>query len=194
MAIAKFYRSNKMNANFRRHGRIPTLLVLSALAMTPHGAIASSTNISTTTPIQETVKMVASGTFDITLTPQPSAPGIEAAKLGRQTIAKRFHGDLDATSQGEMLATHTAVKGSAGYVALERVSGALGGRQGSFALQHSGTMHRGAAQLTLTVVPDSGTDALTGLSGAMAIRIENGQHFYTFDYALPPADAGAAPE
>lgn len=185
-----------MNANFRRQRRISIpalLLVLAALGAAAAGAMASST-IPTPTPIQETVKMVASGTFDVRLTPQASAPDIEAAKLSRQTLAKRFHGELDATSLGEMLATHTAVQGSAGYVALERVSGALGGRKGSFVLQHSGTMNRGAAQLTLTVVPDSGTDALTGLSGAMAIRIDSGQHFYTFDYALPPADAGTAPQ
>ena len=100
-------------------------------------------------------------------------------------ISKTFHGDLDGTSTGRMLAVHTAVNGSAGYVAMERVRARLGGRDGSFAFQHSGTMTRGEQGLSVTVVPDSGTDELAGLSGAMAIRIENGRHFYSFRYTLP---------
>lgn len=121
----------------------------------------------------------ASGTFEVKLTPQA-----EEASLGRLSIDKQFHGDLEATSKGQMLTAGTAVKGSAGYVAIERVSGTLQGRSGSFVLQHSGTMTRGVPQLTITVVPDSGTGQLAGLSGKMAIDIADGKHSYAFDYAL----------
>ncbi len=99
---------------------------------------------------------------------------------------KQFHGDLEATSKGQMLATTTDVKGSAGYVALERVSGTLQGRSGTFALQHNGTMTRGEPQLTITVVPDSGTGQLVGLAGTMTIAIAaDGKHSYGFEYTLP---------
>lgn len=100
------------------------------------------------------------------------------------SIDKQFHGDLEATSKGEMLTAGTSVKGSAGYVAIERVSGTLGSRGGTFVLQHTGTMTRGAPQLTITVVPDSGTGQLVGLVGKMGIKIENGKHFYDFEYTL----------
>ncbi len=129
--------------------------------------------------------MHATGSFDITLTPQTAAPAIADAKLGRMTIEKQFHGDLEAASLGEMLSVRTEVQGSAGYVALERVTGTLHGRKGSFVLQHSGTMHRGAASLALSVVPDSGSGELAGLSGAMSIQIDQGKHSYTMDYLLP---------
>lgn len=122
----------------------------------------------------------AGGTFDVTLTPQPAGED----SLGRMTIDKRFHGALDATSSGQMLAAGTAVQGSAGYVALERVTGTLDGRSGTFVLQHSGTMSRGASQLAISVVPDSGTDQLLGLAGSMTIVIAGGQHSYEFDYTL----------
>ena len=128
----------------------------------------------------------ASGTFEVKLNPQkPDNQEAESANLGRMSIDKQFHGDLEATSKGEMLSAITDVKGSAGYVAIERVSGALQGRHGSFVLQHNGIMTRGAPQLTVVVVPDSGTDQLAGLSGALTIRIEGGKHFYEFDYTLP---------
>jgi predicted flavoprotein YhiN len=121
----------------------------------------------------------ASGTFEVKLTPQ------ESANIGRMSIDKQFHGDLEATSKGEMLSVMTDVKGSAGYVALERVTGTLHGKSGSFVLQHSGTMTRGEPQLSVTVVPDSGTGELTGLAGALTIKIVEKQHFYEFDYTLP---------
>jgi hypothetical protein len=129
--------------------------------------------------------MQANGPFDVKLTPQPAAPGIEPANLGRMTIDKQFHGDLEAISLGEMLSAMGQVQGSAGYVAIERVTGTLHGKQGSFMLQHYGIMDRGAPQLTITVVPDSGTDALAGLRGTMQIQIEDGKHSYVFDYTLP---------
>ena len=122
----------------------------------------------------------ATGTFEVKLTPQAD----EDSGLGRMTIDKQFHGDLEATSQGQMLAARSSVKGSAGYVAMERVSGRLGGRVGTFVLQHSGTMTRGEPQLSVTVVPDSGTGDLTGLSGKMVIENAEGQHSYVFEYSI----------
>jgi hypothetical protein len=123
----------------------------------------------------------ATGTFEVKLAPLAT----DAAGLGRMSIDKQFHGDLEASSKGEMLSAMSEVKGSAGYVAIERVTGTLGGRKGSFVLQHSGTMNRGAASLSVTVVPDSGTGELAGLSGKMAILIEGGKHSYEFEYTLP---------
>jgi hypothetical protein len=126
----------------------------------------------------------ASGTFEVKLKPQaPDDPGADAM-LGRMTIDKQFHGELEATSKGQMLTAGTDVKGSAGYVAIERVSGTLHGKNGSFILQHNGTMTRGAPQLSVTVVPDSGTDQLAGLTGKMAINIADGKHSYEFEYTL----------
>lgn len=126
----------------------------------------------------------ASGTFEVKLTPQPLADSAADQSLGRLAIDKQFHGDLEATSRGEMLSAGTGVEGSAGYVAIERVSGTLHGRSGSFVLQHNGTMNRGAPQLTITVVPDSGAGELAGLAGTMSIAIADGQHSYDFEYTL----------
>jgi hypothetical protein len=105
--------------------------------------------------------------------------------VGRMTFDKQFHGDLEATSKGQMLAVTTSEKSSAGYVALEKVTGKLKGRSGSFALEHTGIMNRGVPELNVVVVPDSGTDQLKGLTGKMEIVITNGKHFYTFEYKLP---------
>lgn len=116
------------------------------------------------------------------LTPQRMVNNEEG--LARMSIDKRFHGDLEATSTGEMLSAGTSVKGSAGYVAIERVTGTLAGRSGTFVLQHTGTMNRGTPDLTITVVPDSGTGDLTGLAGRMSINIDEGKHSYGFDYTL----------
>ena len=124
-----------------------------------------------------------SGAFDVKLAPQEAYNKADTT-LGRMSIDKQFHGAIEATSKGEMLSASTSVKGSAGYVAIERVTGTLNGKNGSFVLQHYATMTRGAPQLTITVVPDSGTGELEGLSGKMNIRIENGKHFYDFEYAL----------
>jgi hypothetical protein len=128
----------------------------------------------------------ASGTFEVKLVPQAAEPGADAS-LGRMTIDKQFRGDLEAKSFGQMLTAGTAVAGSAGYVAVERVSGTLRGRSGSFTLQHTGTMSHGSFQLSVTVVPDSGTGELVGISGAMKIMIEGGKHSFEFDYTLPAA-------
>ena len=125
------------------------------------------------------------GSFDVKLQPQAPAPSIAEAHLGRQTIDKQFHGELEAHSLGEMLAAMTEVKGSAGYVAIERVNGTLQGKRGSFVLMHTGVMDRGTPQLTIQVVPDSATDELVGLKGTMQIEIKDGKHFYVFDFSLP---------
>jgi Protein of unknown function (DUF3224) len=126
----------------------------------------------------------ATGTFEVKLNPQKLADSAADSTLGRLSIDKQFHGDLEAVSKGEMLSAGTSIKGSAGYVAIERVSGTLQGRSGAFALQHSGTMTRGAAQLSVTVVPDSGTGQLAGLAGQMTINIVDGKHFYDFEYTI----------
>jgi Protein of unknown function (DUF3224) len=128
--------------------------------------------------------MRASGTFEVKLTPQPQDEKSGDAALGRMLIDKQFHGDLEATSKGQMLSAGTAVKGSAGYVAIEKVSGTLHGHTGTFVLQHNGTMNRGVPQLSVTVVPDSGTGELTGLAGKMNIIVADGKHSYEFDYTL----------
>ena len=128
--------------------------------------------------------MRATGTFEVMLSPLSLEDAGEGGRLGRLAIEKRFHGDLEATSRGQMLSAGTATDGSAGYVAIEEVTGTLGGRQGTFVLQHSGTMTRGEPQLTITVVPDSGTGQLAGLAGTMTIKIENGKHFYELEYTL----------
>ena len=126
----------------------------------------------------------ASGTFEVKMVPQT---GDKDAAVGRFSLDKQFHGDLEATSKGEMLAVMTKVEGSAGYVAMEQVTGTLNGRKGTFALQHNGIMTRGTPQLSISVVPDSGTDQLVGLSGKMEIKIAEGKHFYSFEYNIAPA-------
>jgi len=132
-------------------------------------------------PRENVVTARASGTFEVKLTPQATGE----PTLGRMSIDKQFHGDLRGTSKGEMLAAMTDVTGSAGYVAMERVTGTLRGRSGTFALQHSGTMNRGAPRLSITVVPDSGTGQLAGLAGTMTIDIADGKHSYELEYTLP---------
>ncbi len=125
----------------------------------------------------------ATGTFEVKLTSQPQEGGGDPS-IGRMTGEKQFHGDLEGKSVVQMLTAGTAVAGSAGYVAIERVNGTLHGKTGSFTLQHSGTMAHGAFQLSVTVVPDSGTGELTGIAGSMKIIVENGKHSYEFDYTL----------
>jgi hypothetical protein len=126
----------------------------------------------------------ASGTFDVSLKPLPMDNDPGSPLLGRMSIDKQFHGDLDGASKGQMLTGGTIIKNSAGYVAIERVIGALKGRKGSFILQHTGEMNRGEPSLVITVVPDSGTDQLEGLKGTMKIDIDAGKHSYNLDYVL----------
>jgi hypothetical protein len=126
----------------------------------------------------------ASGTFTVKIVPQAPDEAVGDPTVGRLALDKQFSGDLEAPSKGQMLAVRTEIQGSAGYVAMERVTGTLHGQSGSFALQHSGTMNRGAAQLSVTVVPDSGTGQLAGIAGTMIITIEGGKHSYDLDYTI----------
>jgi hypothetical protein len=132
----------------------------------------------------------ARGTFEVKMSPQPPYDSAGGISLGRVSLQKQFTGDLTATTSAEMLSAVTGVKGSAGYVAIERVTGTLHGRAGSFVLQHMGTMNRGKPALTVAVVPDSGTDDLTGIAGEMTIEIVDGKHLYGFDYVLDPTPSG----
>jgi hypothetical protein len=129
--------------------------------------------------------IVAKGSFTVETKPQTEPVASEGVSLGRLSLDKRFEGDLVGTGKGEMLTALTPVKGSAGYVAIERVTGSLHGRSGSFVFQHSGTMDGGAQQLSITVVPGSGTGALVGISGTFRLSIVDGKHFYEFEYSLP---------
>ena len=124
----------------------------------------------------------ATGTFEVKLTPQDDKS--EDKSLGRMTFVKEWHGDLEGTSTGQMLTGGDVAKGSAGYVAMEKFTGAVKGRKGTFILQHNATMTKGKGDLTITVVPDSGTDQLEGITGKLSIRIESGKHFYDFDYSI----------
>ena len=129
--------------------------------------------------------MKITGKFDVNLNPLDFyVQGKNGIKLGRMSIDKTFHGDLDATSKGEMLSAMTSVEGSAGYVAIEQVIGTLSGKSGSFVLQHFGAMDKGSNRLVLEIVPDSGTGQLSKLAGKMDIKIEEGQHYYEFEYEL----------
>jgi hypothetical protein len=129
----------------------------------------------------------ATGPFDVTLAPLATAHAGENPSLGRMSIEKEYHGNLAAIGTGEMLTASTDVQGSAGYVAMERVVGTLDGRRGSFVLQHSATMTRGAPRMSITVVPDSGTEELAGLTGTMLVIIADGRHSYDFDYSFASA-------
>jgi Protein of unknown function (DUF3224) len=178
----------------QRRGSAIGLITANVVAATIVAAIglgAGSSAWAQTAPVQKGTPMPAhaSGPFEVKLTPQAPDDKVGDPTVGRMSIDKQFHGDLEATSKGQMLTAVTDVKGSAGYVAIERVAGTLrtpnGARSGSFALQHSGTLTRGVPQLSVTVVPDSGTGQLLGLAGRMTINIVEGKHSYEFEYTLP---------
>ena len=128
-----------------------------------------------------------SGSFNITMTPATTPQRSGRTTLGRMLLDKVYKGDLAATASGEMLSAVTDTKGAAGYVAIEAITGVLQGRQGSFVVQHAGTMGDGQQALAIVIVPHSGTGQLEGINGTMGIRIEGGQHFYDLDYRLPGA-------
>lgn len=128
--------------------------------------------------------MHAKGTFDVTIAPLELHTTAEPT-LGRMSIAKVLHGDLEGTGKGEMLTAGTGVSGSAAYVAVERITGTLRGRQGAFSAHHVGVMTRGVPSLRIAIVPDSGSDGLTGIAGTMKIDIVDGKHLYEIDYTLP---------
>ena len=150
-------------------------IVFAVACLSFHAGVSTHAQKATTTR--------ATGLFDVKLAPQADSVAEEAG-LGRMTIDKQFHGDLEGTSKGQMLAAGPTDKGSGVYVAIEKVTGTLHGRRGSFALQHRGVMTRGAQHLEISVVPDSGTGELVGLSGTMMITIADGKHSYEFDYAI----------
>jgi hypothetical protein len=133
----------------------------------------------------EPVTQIARGTFVVSLKPLTFEGADPEFKLGRMSIDKQISGDLTASTMGQMLSATTSTDGSAGYVAIERVVGVLNGKRGTFVLQHSGIMNGGAPSLTITVVPDSGTEELVGLEGDFTIDIVDGEHFYEFVYRLP---------
>src|SRR5215831_5802912 len=164
-----------------RRAAIAGVAAIAALALASVTARAQTSTLKPT-PKETPVKQVARGTFIVKLTPGPATDDPAVADLGRMTIDKLFHGDLEGTSKGEMLTAATATKGSAGYVAMERVAGTLQGRKGSFILQHTATMNLGVPSLSISVVPDSGTRQLLGIAGTLSILIENGEHSYVFEY------------
>jgi hypothetical protein len=129
----------------------------------------------------------AAGTFDVKTSPLPGDDATAGTLIGRYSLIKQFHGDLEATSKGEMLATGDPSSGSAGYVAIEQVNGTLSGHTGSFALQHIGSIDKGNLRLTVAVVPGSGTGELTGLAGTLIIHNDSGKHSYDFEYTLAEA-------
>jgi hypothetical protein len=126
----------------------------------------------------------ASGSFEVTVQPLPNAEVCADPLFGRFLLTKKFSGDLEASARGHMLSAGTAIKGSAGYVAIDQVTGTLEGRQGGFVLQHSGSMNRGVPSLSIMVVPDSGTGELAGITGTLSINIVDGKHFYDFLYSF----------
>jgi hypothetical protein len=144
--------------------------------------ILSQAKLGETVPTQH-----AKGSFDVKIVPQGEPDKAEGSTIARMSVTKQYHGDLEATATGEMLSAGTDVKGSAGYVAMERVTGKLGGRSGSFVLQHSATLTRGAPEQSITAVPDSGAGELKGLVGKLTVIIEAGKHSYDFEYTLTPA-------
>lgn len=166
------------------------LIVIAGLSVLYGTGPSAYTQVKSTTSIanqkEPVVTKHASGTFDVKVTPQTDENPFEPA-IGRMTIDKQYHGPLEGTGKGVMLTGSTEVKGSAVYVALERVEGKLEGKTGTFAMQHSGVMTRGTPHLVITVVPDSGTGELVGLSGKMNINIVDGKHFYEFEYTIEKA-------
>ena len=124
----------------------------------------------------------ATGSFDVTITPQESAAD---APVARMLLYKEFHGALQAIAHGEMLAAHEPLTGAGVYVAIDRVTGTLDGRSGSFLMAHRGIANADGQSLDIVIVPGSGTGQLTGITGSVGIRIEEKKHFYTIDYALP---------
>ncbi|HEY0782757.1 MAG TPA: DUF3224 domain-containing protein [Thermoanaerobaculia bacterium] len=158
--------------------------ILGAGLLCGFGSLAQPTKPNASpSPQETTMEMHARGAFDVKITPAADKVG----DIARMALDKQYHGDLEATAKGEMLSVGSGTDGSGVYVAIEQVQGTLGGRTGGFALHHTGVMTRGTPQLTITVVPDSGTGQLAGISGRLEIKIENGKHSYDLAYTLPKA-------
>jgi hypothetical protein len=148
---------------------------------------ANQPSVKTKATINTGAPMHATGPFDVKLVPQPADEKTNDPLLARMSIDKHYHGELEATGTGEMLTGGDYKTGSAGYVAMEKVTGTLQGRTGTFLMQHSGTLTQGAQQLSITIVPDTGTGQLAGIAGKMDVKITEGKHFYELDYTLPAA-------
>jgi hypothetical protein len=151
-------------------------LLLAALILGTSSALAQGNSRMT---------QIARGTFSVEMKPQGEPDAMDGVSLGRMLLNKKFEGELNGTGQGQMLTALTPIKGSAGYVAIERFTGTVHGRSGSFVLQHTGTMNQGAQQLSIAVVPGSGTGALLGIDGTFRLDIADGEHRYEFEYTLP---------
>jgi Protein of unknown function (DUF3224) len=164
---------------------IATICLFFAVALASFAFSRTHSPIQTAAQNGALVTKHATGPFDVKLAPQGEDDKAEGSTLARYSLDKQYHGDLEATAKGTMLTAGTDVNGSAGYVAIERVTGTLNGRTGSFVLQHSGTLTRGTPVQSITVVPDSGTGQLAGLSGKLTVIIDAGKHSYAFDYTLP---------
>ncbi len=175
--------STRASASLRSRLAAACLAPLLVATISTH----AQTNPKSSTPTKKAIMSLhATGAFEVKIDPQPPDEKGGGAAIGRMFLDKQFHGDLEATSKGTMLAAGTGAKNSSGgYVALEIVTGSLKGRTGTFVLQHSATMNRGVPQLSITVVPDSATGQLTGLAGKMNITIADGKHSYDFEYTLP---------
>jgi hypothetical protein len=156
-------------------------MLIPASLLLAFSLIATHSNVLSDTP-KERPMQHAHGTFTVDVHPIAPAP---PQGMARYSIDKQIHGDLEATTKGEMISGGDPKQGTAGYVAMEMVTGALNGKHGSFALQHSATMDQSGPKMTVIVVPGSGTDELKGISGTFTIHIDKGQHSYDFDYTLP---------
>ena len=165
------------------------IAIMSTTALGPGSAVAAHAQTPTAAPSAAekgpAVTFRATGTFDVTLKPLDLTDNAQGIALGGMAIDKQFHGDLEAISKGTMLTAVSDSNGAAAYVAMERVSGTLRGRSGSFVLMHNGTMTRDGQHLSVTVAPGSGTDQLAGLAGTMAITIVDKRHLYEFEYTIP---------
>ena len=154
------------------------------MKLTTIAVLALTCQLGWTQATKESPKMHAAGAFEVKLAPQ-QLKDTSDPNPARITLDKQYHGDLEAIARGEMLTAATSIQNSAGYVAIEKVTGKLHGKTGTFVLQHSATMNRGTPEMNIIVVPDSGTGELAGLSGRMKIVINGGKHSYEFDYQLP---------
>jgi hypothetical protein len=184
MSLAPASTQARASSRFRLAAACLAPLLLATLST--HAQTSAQPDPKSTPPKKAIMSLHASGPFEVKIDPQPADEKGGGPAIGRMLLDKQFHGDLEATSKGTMLAAGTGAKNSSGgYVALEIVTGTLKGRTGTFVLQHSATMTRGVPQLSVTVVPDSATGQLTGLAGKMNIIIADGKHTYDFEYTLP---------
>lgn len=170
--------------NFSRAGVAAVAGLGLFLSFGPPAGAQTSQPVAKTQPKETVVTKHAKGTFEVKVAPQADDK-VGDPTVGRMSLDKVFSGDLEGVGRGQMLGVNTEIEGSAGYVAMERIAGKLHGREGTFALQHSGSMTRGAMQLNITVVPDSGTGQLAGIAGKLSIIIADGKHSYDFEYTLP---------